>query len=358
MSGVIDTNVVKMVFESAGFVQNAESTLSILDRLKGALNFKGAVQGLENIGANVKNIGMDGLFTGVYKVQDSFNVLDVVATRVIQNITDRVQGAVHQLATAAITKPLKDGFDEYQMQMDSVQTITASTGESIATVNGYLDKLNEYADKTIYSFSDMTSNIGKFTNAGVKLDRAVAAIQGISNVAAVSGANTNEASRAMYNFAQALSAGSVKLIDWKSIENANMATVEFKNQLIETAVAMGTLTKKGDEYVSTTKNANGKTSEAFTATKNFNDSLQSQWMTEEVLVQTLEQYSTDVREMTSEEEKAYRAKLMSIYGDEKKVDSIIELAKKAANAAKDVKTFRQLIDTLKESLGSGWTKML
>jgi len=356
MSGVIDTNVVKMVFESAGFVQNAESTLSILDRLKGALNFKGAVQGLENIGANVKNIGMDGLYTGVYKVQDSFNVLDVVATRVIQNITDRVQGAVHQLATAAITKPLKDGFSEYELQMNSVQTITASTGESIASVNGYLDKLNEYADKTIYSFSDMTTNIGKFTNAGVKLDRAVAAIQGISNVAAVSGANTNEASRAMYNFAQALSAGSVKLIDWKSIENANMATVEFKNQLINTAVAMGTLTKKGDEYVSTTKNANGKTSEAFTATKNFNDSLQSQWMTEEVLVQTLEQYSTDVREMTAEEEKAYRAKLMSIYGDEKKVDSIIELAKKAANAAKDVKTFSQLIDTLKESLGSGWTK--
>lgn len=356
MSGVIDTNVVKMVFENAGFVQNAENTLSILDKLKSALNFKGAVQGLENIGTNVKNIGMDGLYTGVYKVQDSFNVLDVVATRVIQNITDRVQGAVHTLANAAITQPLKDGFAEYELQMGSVQTITASTGESIAAVNGYLDKLNEYADKTIYSFSDMTANIGKFTNAGVKLDRAVAAIQGISNVAAVSGANTNEASRAMYNFAQALSAGSVKLIDWKSIENANMATVEFKNQLIETAVAMGTLTKKGDEYVSTTKNANGKTSEAFTATKNFNDSLQSQWMTEEVLVQTLEQYSTDVREMGKAEEKEYRAKLMSIYGDEQKVDSIIELAKKAANAAKDVKTFSQLIDTLKESLGSGWTK--
>lgn len=356
MSGVIDTNVVKMVFENAGFVQNAENTLSILDKLKGALNFKGAVQGLENIGANVKNIGMDGLYNGVYKVQDSFNVLDVVATRVIQNITDRVQGAIHTLANAVITQPLKDGFAEYELQMGSVQTITASTGESISVVNGYLDKLNEYADKTIYSFSDMTSNIGKFTNAGVDLDKAVAAIQGVSNVAAVSGANTNEASRAMYNFAQALSAGSVKLIDWKSIENANMATVEFKNQLIETAVAMGTLTKKGDEYVSTTKNANGKTSEAFTATKNFNDSLQSQWMTEEVLVQTLQQYSTDVREMTKAEEEEYRAKLMGIYGDEKKVDSVIELAKKAANAAKDVKSFSQLIDTLKESLGSGWTK--
>ena len=40
----------------------------------------------------------------------------------------------------------------------------------------------------------------------VNLDDSVAAIQGVSNVAAISGANAQEASRAMYNFAQALSA--------------------------------------------------------------------------------------------------------------------------------------------------------
>lgn len=356
MSGIIDKNVVQMVFDSAGFLPGAENTLSVLDKLKSALNFKGAVQGLENIGNNVKNIGMDGLYAGVYKVQDGFNVLDIVATRVIQNITDRIQGSLHQLAGMVITQPLKDGFEEYQLQMDSVQTITASTGEAIGTVNGYLDELNEYADRTIYSFSDMTANIGKFTNAGVSLDKAVAAIQGVSNVAAVSGANTNEASRAMYNFAQALSAGSVKLIDWKSIENANMATVEFKQELINTALAMGTLTEKNGEYVSTTKNANGKISDAFTATKNFNDSLQAQWMTTDVLVQTLNQYSTDVRDMGEKEKEAYKEKLKSIGYTDEQIDHIIELAKKAANAAKDVKTFKQLVDTVKESLGSGWTK--
>lgn len=127
-----------------------------------------------------------------------------------------------------ITAPLYwwKEFDTYKVgtvanSCSTIQTIMMSTGASLEEVNKYLQELNTYSDKTIYSFQDMTSNIGKFTNAGVGLEDAVMAIQGVSNVAAVSGANAKEASRAMYNFAQALSAGYVKLIDWKSIENAN-----------------------------------------------------------------------------------------------------------------------------------------
>ena len=356
MSGIIDSNIVQMVLDNTLFQKNAEQTLSTLDKLKDALNFEGAVRGIENLGENIRNAGMDKLYNGVYTVQEGFNALDVVATRVLQNITDRVQGLITQLANDALIKPLKEGFAEYELQMNSVQTIMSSTGQSVGTVNAYLDELNEYADRTIYSFSDMTSNIGKFTNAGVSLDKAVAAIQGVSNVAAISGANTNEASRAMYNFAQALSAGSVKLIDWKSIENANMATVGFKESLIETAVAMGTLRKEGDKYISTTTDANGKVSEAFNATSMFNDSLSSQWMTTEVLVQTLQQYSSDVRTMSADQKKAYEDQLRSLGYTEEQIAKIEELGIKAANAAKDVKTFSQLVDTIGESLGSGWTK--
>ena len=165
----------------------------------------------------------------------------------------------------------------------------------------------------------MTQNIGKFTNAGLSLKTSVAAIQGVANVAAVSGANSNEASRAMYNFAQALSKGYVQLIDWKSIELANMGTVEFKQQLIDAAAATGTLTKKGKEWVTSAGTS-------VSATKNFNDSLTDQWLTTEVLTDTLGKYS----------------------------DKTTAIGKKAFAAAQDVKTFTQLIDTMKEAVGSGW----
>ena len=328
MSKTVDERVVSMQFDNKQFEANVQTSMSTLDKLKQKLNFEGASKGLENVNAAAKNVNMSGLSSAVETVSMKFSALQVMAVTALANITNSAINAGKRIVHALTIAPITTGFQEYELKMNSVQTIMASTGESLETVNEYLEELNKYADKTIYSFSDMTSNIGKFTNAGVKLEDAVMAIKGISNEAAVSGANANEASRAMYNFAQALSAGYVKLIDWKSIENANMATVEFKNQLIQTAVELGTLTMVGDKYQSTTRDLNGKVSELFTSTSMFNESLSSQWMTTEVLVETLKDYA----------------------------DETTDIGKKAYAAAQDVKTFTQLFDTLKEAAQSGWAQ--
>lgn len=330
MSKTIDQRVVEMQFDNKQFESNVQTSLSTLDKLKQSLNLEGAAKGLDNIGSAAKNVNMSGLGGAVDTVKAKFSALEVIAVTALANITNSVVNTGKQMLKSLTVEPISQGFSEYELKMGSIQTIMASTGESLETVNGYLEELNKYSDKTIYSFADMTSNIGKFTNAGVKLEDAVKAIQGVSNEAAVSGANANEASRAMYNFAQALSAGYVKLIDWKSIENANMATVEFKQQLIDTAVEMGTLEKTADGmYKVLTTNANGASmKEAIDSTRNFNDSLSYQWMTSEVLIKTLGRYA----------------------------DETTEIGKKAFAAAQDVKTFTQLMDTLKEAAGSGWAE--
>ena len=315
-----------MQFDNKQFEQNVQTSLHTLDNLKKGLDLSGAAKGLEEIDTNVKNHKFGILSDALHTVTDRFSALEVIGVTALVNITNSAVNAGKQLLNSLTVAPIKQGFDEYELKMGSVQTIMASTGASLEEVNGYLDELNEYADKTIYSFSDMTSNIGKFTNAGVGLKDAVSAIQGISNVAAVSGANAQQASHAMYNFAQALSSGSVRRQDWISIKTATMDTVEFKNALIETALELGTVTKQGDKFISTTSDANGHVSEAFDASCMFEDSLRAQWMTTDVLVKTLGKYS----------------------------DENTELGKKAFAAAQDVKTFTQLLDTLKEAVGSGW----
>jgi tape measure domain-containing protein len=313
-----------MKFDNKEFEKNIAQSLSTLDKLKAALNLK-PVDSLKEIGAATKNFNMDGVKTATEGCTKRFYAMEIVGITALANIANRAVNCGVQLVKSLSIAPIKDGFNEYEMKMGSIQTIMASTGESIQKVNGYLNELNTYSDKTIYSFADMTNNIGKFTNAGVKLDRAVKAIQGIANEAAVSGANANEASRAMYNFAQALSAGYVKLIDWKSIENANMATVEFKQQLLDTAEAMGTVVKIGDKYQTTTKDLQGKVSGLFDATHGFNDALSNQWMTTEVLSQTLENYATDTREMTEAEKDAWRVKMKSIGYTEQQINAIEKL---------------------------------
>lgn len=322
MSKVIDERVVEMRFDNKQFEKNTRTTMSTLDKLKEKLDFKGATKGLEEIGKASKNVNMSGIGSAVDAVKVKFSALEVMGITALTNITNTAVNAGKRMIKSLTIDPVKTGFQEYELKMGSIQTIMAGTGESLEVVNRYLDELNTYADKTIYSFSDMTSNIGKFTNAGVKLKDAVKAIQGVSNEAAVSGANATQASAAMYNFAQALSAGYVKLIDWKSIENANMATLEFKNQLLETAVSLGTVTKSADGMYTT---LSGKT---FNATRDFNDCLQEQWMTTDVLVTTLGKYA----------------------------DETTDIGKKAFAAAQDVKTFTQLMDTLREAAGSGWAE--
>lgn len=301
MSRVVDERVVSMQFDNRQFERNISNTMSTLEKFNG-------------------NLG--GLGTAVEKVGSKFSAMQVAAVTALVNITNSAVNAGKRIVAALTIDPVKTGFSEYELKMGSIQTIMAGTGESLETVNKYLNELNEYSDKTIYSFAHMTQNIGKFTNAGVKLEDAVAAIKGVSNVAAVSGANTNEASRAMYNFAQALSSGYVKLIDWKSIEYANMATVEFKQQLIDAAVAAGTLTKTTDGMYKTLEG------HIFNASRGFNDTLQDQWMTTDVLVKTLRDYA----------------------------DETTDIGKKATAAAQEIKTLTMLFDTLKEAAQSGWAQ--
>lgn len=330
MSQTIDEKVVALRFNNKQFEAGVESTLNDLDRLNKGLKLDGASKGLEKVADSAKNLDLSHFERSIDVVKAKIGIFQTMTLTAVQRMSNALIDFGKTTIDNFAIKPVSTGFDEYELKMGSIQTIMASTGESIGVVNKYLDELNEYSDRTIYSFSDMTESIGKFTNAGVPLKDAVNAIKGISNEAAVSGANVNEASRAMYNFAQALSAGYVKLIDWKSIENANMATVEFKDQLLQTAVEIGTVSKEADGmYKVITKNANGSAmKDTINATRNFNDSLSYQWMTTDVLTKTLAKYANEET----------------------------EIGKKAYAAAQDVKTFSMMIDTLSEAAQSGWAQ--
>jgi hypothetical protein len=321
MSGGVDNRVVSLTFDNSQFQRKMEETLKSLDKLRASLDVSNGKKSMEELSAASGKFNVDHISQGIQGVSKSFLALSTIAITVLSGIASKAVDVGARLVKSFALDGIIAGFQEFELKMGAIQTIMAGSGESLDVVNTKLQELNEYSDKTIYSFKDMTTNIGKFTNAGLSLDQSVASIKGVANVAAVSGANAEEASRAMYNFAQALSKGHVALIDWKSIELANMGTAEFKQQLIDAADASGKLTKRGNEWVTSAGHA-------VTATKGFNESLTDEWLTTEVLNKTLGNYS----------------------------DATTDIGKKATAAAQDVKTFTMLIDTVKESIGSGWAQ--
>lgn len=368
MSTTIDQKVVEMRFDNQHFEKNVSSTMSALDKLKQKLHLDGATKGLENVNSAAKNVNVNGLGSAVETVSAKFSAMQVVGVTALANITNSAVNAGKRMLSALTIDPIKTGFQEYETQINAVQTILANTsskGTTIDDVNRALEELNKYADMTIYNFTEMTRNIGTFTAAGIDLDTSVNAIQGIANLAAVSGSTSQQASTAMYQLSQALASGTVKLMDWNSVVNAGMGGEVFQNALKETSEALGT----GAEA-------------AVKAEGSFRESLRTGWLTSEVLTETLKKFTSSganeyVAKYTGLSVDAVEAALASAeaqYGEAdaikyasealaeksgKNKDEIAEMltfAKTATDAATKVKTFTQLWDVLKESAQSGWSQ--
>lgn len=349
MSTTIDQRVVEMRFDNSHFEKNVSTTMSTLDKLKSKLNLSGASKGLTDINTAAKGFSNTGLEGAVGAVTAKFSALQVMGVTALANITNSAVNAGKQIVKSLTIDPIKTGFQEYETKMGSIQTILANTehqGTTMDDVTRALEELNLYADKTIYNFQEMTRNIGTFTAAGVDLETSVRSIQGIANLAAVSGSTSQQASTAMYQLSQALATGTVKLMDWNSVVNAGMGGKVFQNALIRTAAMLDGAAEDVEAWQKKNIDAFGS----------FRDSLtQGEWLTSEVLTRTLEQF-TMAAEEGSDAWLEFKKSLMDDGYTEKQAEEILKMANTATDAATKVKTFTQLMDTLKESAQSGWAQ--
>lgn len=313
MSRILEEKIVALRMDDRDFKDKGKGILSFFDRFKshikssGNADMRGTISQLDQVGNKVKQIKMDALQSAVDSTKNKFSALEVVATGALLRIGSSVADTAGKLVRNALgIDDLRAGFSEYEQKIDSISTIKANTGASTKEVAKYLDELNHYADQTVYSFGDMTRAIGFFTAAGVGLDKSVPAIKGLSNLAATVGANNQSLQTLQYQISQALSSGVVRLQDWRSVENAGMGGRLFRDALVKEAKEAGTLT--------------GKALEKYT-TDGFRNSLSEEWLTADVLTNVLNKFASD--------------------------QTMLEAATK-------VRSFGKMIDTIKESIGSGW----
>lgn len=332
MSKEVDERVVEMRFNNALFENKVQQTMRSLTALNEKLMFKGAEKGFEKVSDASEKVKFNALLNALDNLSQKFSAVEVIGVTALMRITNQAVDAGERLIKALSLDPIISGFQEYETQINAVQTILANTsskGTTLDQVNAALDELNHYADLTIYNFTEMTRNIGTFTAAGVDLNTSVSAIKGIANLAAVSGSTSQQASTAMYQLSQALASGTVKLQDWNSVVNAGMGGQVFQDALKETArvhgIAIDSMIKKEGS---------------------FRETLSKGWLTSSILTETLQKFTGDLNEET----------LKSIGYTDEQIKKIMEMGKTANDAATKVKTFSQLKDTLTEALQSGWTQ--
>ena len=333
-NGTVDERIVEMRIDNKNFESGAKTTISTLEKLEKALHLKGDTSAIDNMEKAVNKFDASSMSNSLEKVQMSFSALEVAGLRVIQNLTDSIYNFATKTVKSLTVDQLAAGWNKYEKMIESTQTIMAATAgevgeglrwetqeQQMADIQKYLDGLLWYADETSYSFTDMTDNLGKFLAAGVDLEKSYKSMMGIASWGATAGAKPAEVARAMYNISQAMGTGAMKAIDWKSIENANMATLDFKRNAIMVAAQMGKL----DEVISEVAGKEGymvagakglydsagyikdmtdeEVEKILITAENFRDGLQQNWFDKDVMAEVFERYGRFAEQLRQETEK-------------------------------------------------------
>jgi len=303
MSRNIDNRIVDMQFNNQRFERNVQQSVSSLDRLKRALNLSSSAKSLEQLDKTAGRFSLAAMSKGVDLLTSKFSALGIMGITTIQNLTNRVIDSGIRMAKSLTLDPITTGLDEYETKMNAIQTLLTNTkdkGTTLSDVNASLAELNEYADKTIYNFAQMTENASKFAAAGLDLESSTEVVKGLSNVAAGYGVDAERMAGATYQMTQALSAGSVKLMDWNSLQNAGMGGQSLQREMVMMAESMGIVIDKS---------------------KPFRETLEQGWLTSEVFTKVMSKMAKD--------------------------PALLE-------AATNVTTFTKLVDTMREAVQSGW----
>ena len=347
MSRAIDERVVEMQFQNDQFERGIKQSTKSLKNLKESLKLDDSAESTRKLGKafdDLSSVSLSSLDTALQTAGRGFNAFETMATSALATVTSQITSYATSIAKSLSIDQISEGFSKYESIMTSTKTIMAATGKSAEAVDTALSKLNWFTDETSYNLSDMTDNVSKFVNAGVDLDTSVDAMIGIANWAAVSGQNATSAARAMYNMSQAIAAGKMQLIDWKSIMGANMNTQEFMQTAIDTGVALGTLTKAQNKVMT-------KDKKMAVTTGSFSDTLKKGWFTTEVMLETLKKYSNytdEVYQMCQTEG------ILASEAMERLADSTDELGKKSFEAGQQSKSFKDALDATKDAVSSQW----
>lgn len=384
MSESIDNRVVQMRFDNEQFERGIQTSIRSLKKLDDSMDFESGTKSFHQLEKTINDTKFDKLLAGLDSIANKFTFIGQLGMRLKNEVIDKLIDSGERMVKSLSMDQVSVGWDKYADKTSAVQTIMSATSKEFTDtakqmeyVNQQLEQLTWFTDETSYNFLDMVSNIGKFTNMNIKLDEASTSMQGIAVWAAKSGANANEASRAMYNISQSLGTGAMRLQDWMSIENANMATAEFKETAIQTAAALGTL-QKGADGVYRTMAGNEVT------IQNFREYLSDGWLTAEALTGTLTRYGAAVGELnklyndlggevTTSKLVQYvdeftagtidldaAAEEMGLTVDEVKErlsvfnTEAMQFSLKAFKAAQEAKTFAEALNSVKDAVSSKW----
>lgn len=314
MSTTVDERVVQMRFENGDFEKNIQQSMESIERMD---------KQIDEFGKTTKSV--DGIAASVEGISKSFTTLGKVGTAVIYKLTSSLYDLGASFIKSVTVDQVAEGFNKYESSLKSVKTMMAATGDTLEDVESVMERLMKYSDETSYSYSQMAMTMSKFTNAGASAAMSETILEGISNVGALAGKAANEMSVAYFNWAQAYSAGAMKSRDWLSIVQQGLNTTWFQEEALRTAESLGYIAEASEGvYVTTQKLKEVTGTKAGKELGAFNESLQLGWFQKDVIEEVFATFA----------------------------DSTQGIGQQAYEAAKEYRTFGDVISTVKDVMST------
>ena len=342
----VHDELVRWTFDNSDFEKKAAQTLTTLQRLEKALHINTVVD-------IAKGIKLDHLAKDVDTVAQKFTAFGIMGKKVLENLADRAQKTGEEFVKSLTIKDAQEGFKKYEEQVGSVQTLMNTTGLTAKEIQKYVDKFAIYSDETSYSLDQMVRAFSQMTTvadlSGTAADKAneLKKIQdmiiGIANASAFAGKTGQEFSRTIYNLTQSYQTGSLKLMDWRSLQMAGTASKQLMEEMI----------KAGEDLYKQSKGKNGF-KEGTVTVQNFNDVLKKGVITTEVMENAFGKFgelAVAAAEGVQTGEYETFADAVDALGD-----SFSELSKKATESAWSAKTFKEAFFSIHDAVSTQWAK--
>lgn len=394
MSTLVDERVVEMRFDNRDFEKNTRQSMSTIQKLKSSLNFSGVAKSVNNA---VSSIDMTPLVTGLEKSEKAFSTWEIAAISAVSNITNRIVDLGIQMAKSLSIDNISAGWGQFGEMTRVTGTMIAQLtakgyeeAEAMNIVSKAMDKFMWYADSTSFSLEQMASAADLFVQNGKSLDEAFDIVTGIGNLGASAGKSASEIAPLFETVSRI--GDRVMTQQYESLRRAGLMTEEFRNKLLETAVAEGKLTKFTDTF---TKEVIYYYNDMKITAENMRDSISEGWLTSDILYGALDDYGQAVNkiydynkkleEESGEEVSSYRA--IELWNDsaDKAVEEakqLLELAKetgdeleitnaeaklsaaladqfsgKWTNAATEARTFKEAVDAVRDAVKTEWSRI-
>ena len=202
MSTQIENRVVEMQFENKQFEQGVQESLSTLDKLKNALNFKDSSKNLMEFSKATKNFNLNDIGTNVEKIGDRFSAMGAVGFTAMQRLTNAAIDAGSKIFSA-LNSPIqlmKTGG--WARAMDIEDAKFQLKGLDVAW-NKISDDINYGVADTAYGLDSAAKAASQLVASGVKFGETFGetgnspmakALRGISGVAAMTNSSYDEIS--------------------------------------------------------------------------------------------------------------------------------------------------------------------